>query len=204
MYTAHVHFFYEFRPFLYRKRARYLSKNTVISADVYNCVHYMTRVSLPPSQHIKLIARTKLRDVDINFRFRNSARTNFSSNPVWKKKEKETYSHGNTKVRNYSQLQLISLSRTQVDFSSSRSQEQKSIPCRSIEWVPFFAVPPPPSTLQFIYISLFEGEKIWLIVLCFIFTDFIKRWRWYRIDYYVVWSKMDFILKLGWAFSEGS
>ena len=30
MYTAHVHFFYEFRPFFYRYCARYLSKNTVV------------------------------------------------------------------------------------------------------------------------------------------------------------------------------
>jgi len=90
---------------------------------------------------------------------------------------------------------------TQVDFSSSRFQEQKSIPCRSIEWAPFFAIL--SLTLQFIYLSLFWGEQIWLIVLCFIFTDLIKRWRWYRIDYYIIWSKMDFILKLGWAFSVG-
>lgn len=51
--------------------------------------------------------------------------------------------------------------------------------------------------------SACRGEAIWLIV-CFTFTDLVKRWRWYRIDYYVIWSKMGFRLKLGWPFRTES
>ena len=39
--------FYEFRPFLYRYRARYLSKNTVIDIlYLFSCITYLNITSL--------------------------------------------------------------------------------------------------------------------------------------------------------------
>ena len=47
--------------------------------------------------------------------------------------------------------------------------------------------------------SFYTSPRDWYRA-CSIFTDLDTRLRWYRIDYYVIWRKMDFRLKHGWPF----